>query len=159
MTIAANRFSTKWTAVAGISAALVLAGCGASQQATPEQVAASNPTVAYEYKSDRELIQANQRSVAFCEQYGSIPITARYDTATDGAKTIYFECTPKTAEARPLPDYVPNLAIDYRTDRELMAATHNAEIYCMNSGASQVAYDLVVNADGTRTVVFQCVSG
>ena len=148
--------SSKWMAATGLSAALVLAACGSSRYSEPERVAASNPTVTYEYKSDQDLIQANQRSVTFCEKYGSIPITSRFDTDSHGAKTIYFECVPKESQTRPLPEYVPNLAFTYRTDQELMSAARNAQIYCMNSGARQVFSNIVVNADGSRTVVFQC---
>ena len=159
MTLIPHPYPAKWLAATGLSLALtlVLAACGAPDRTSPTRVAANTPSVVYEYQSDQDLIQANQRSVTFCEKYDAIPITTRFDTDSYGTKTIYFDCAPKSSQSKPLPEYVPNLAFTYTTDRELMAAARNAQIYCMNSGARQVFSNIVVNDDTSRTVVFQCM--
>jgi hypothetical protein len=35
-------------------------------------------------------------------------------------------------------------------------ASRTAQNYCMNSGSQQLISDIVTNANGTKTVTFQC---
>jgi hypothetical protein len=144
---------------ANIRAATVLAGLLAAScvppYSSPQQVQASNPTVTYKYRSDQELLQANQNASTFCNRYQSVARTANFANDPDGSKVVIFECV-QTAAAAPQPQYNPNLTYNYRTDQELLDASRNAQIYCMNNGSQQVVSNIVANANGTKTVTFQC---
>lgn len=130
----------------------------APQYNAPQQVqttAPSNPTVTYKYGADQELIQANQSAATFCNQYQSSPRTKAFSTASDGGKQVMFECVQDAAMPMPA-QYNPNLAYNYMSDQELVDASRNAQIYCRNSGSQQVSSNVTTNANGSRTVTFQC---
>ena len=141
---------------AAVLAGLVAAAC-APLHSSPEQVRASNPSVTYKYSSDQELVQANQRAAKFCNRYQSVPGAANFAKDSDGSQIVVFECveTPATSQEQ----YNPNLTYNYRTGQELLDASRNAQIYCMNRGSQQVTSNIVTNANGTKTVTFQCSSG
>ena len=144
---------------AGVKAATVLASlmvlsC-APIDTSPEQVQASNPSVTYKYNSDQELVQANQSAVTYCNRYQSVPRTANFANDPDGSKVVVFECIQSSA-AVPMPTYNPNLAYNYRSDQELLDASRNAQVYCMNNGSQQMISNMATNANGTKTVTFQC---
>ena len=148
----------KWTVgVTLVLAGLVVASC-APQYSSPEQVQASNPSVTYKYRSDQELIQANQNAVTFCNRYQSFPQTVNIANDPDGSRVVVFECVPASQAATTPPQSNPNLTYNYRTDQELLDASRNAQIYCMNSGSQRMTSNIVVNANGTKTVTFQCSS-
>jgi hypothetical protein len=138
-----------------VLAGLMMASCAELQQSSPEQVESSRPTVTYKYRNDEELIQANQRAATFCNQYNFAPRAASFSTDRDGSKVVVFDCVPSSMPA-PQPPVNPNLIYSYRTDRELLNASRSAQIYCMNIGSQQVISNVVTNADGSRTVTFQC---
>ena len=50
----------------------------------------------------------------------------------------------------------PNLTYSYRTDQELLDASWSAQAYCMNNGSQRAVSNIRTNADGSRTVMFQC---
>lgn len=137
-------------------AAGAVAACGpfpSSQQ----PVQSSNPSVTYRYRTDQELLQANQNATMFCGQYQTAPRTASLTNNADGSKTAVFECV-RTGLPAPAP-VNPNLTYTYRTDQELVQASQNASAYCLRSGSQQpMTSSLVSNSDGTRTVTFQCGS-
>jgi uncharacterized lipoprotein YehR (DUF1307 family) len=137
-------------------AAGAVAACGpfpSSQQ----PVQSSNPSVTYKYRTDQELLQANQNATMFCGQYQTAPRTASLTNNADGSKTAVFECV-RTGLPAPAP-VNPNLTYTYRTDQELVQASQNASAYCLRSGSQQpMTSSLVSNSDGTRTVTFQCGS-
>jgi hypothetical protein len=126
-----------------------------SQRSSPQQVQASNPSVTYKYRNDQELVQANQNATTFCGGYQSVPRTARFANDPDGSRVVVFECV-QAPPAAPPPQFNPNLTYSYRSDQELLDASRNAQIYCMNNGSSQVISNISTNANGTRTVTFQC---
>lgn len=137
-------------------AAGAVAACGpfpSSQQ----PVQSSNPSVTYRYRTDQELLQANQNATTFCGQYQTAPRTASLTNNADGSKTAVFECV-RTGLPAPAP-VNPNLTYTYRTDQELVQASQNASAYCLRSGSQQpMTSSLLTNSDGTRTVTFQCGS-
>jgi len=145
---------------ANVRAAVALAGLLATscapQYSSPQQVQSSNPSVTYKYHNDQELLQVNQSAATFCNQYRAVPRAASFANSQDGSKVVVFECLQMTAPVAQQPQFNPNLAYTYRTDQELLDASRNAQIYCMNSGSSQVISNISANADGTRTVAFQC---
>lgn len=143
---------------ATVAIGLMVASCG-PQYSSPQQVqstAPSNPTVTYKYRADQELVQANQNASAFCNQYQSLPRTKDFATEADGGKLVVFECL-RAASPPALPaQYNPSLGYNYMTDQELVDASRNAQIYCGNNGSQQVSSNVTTNANGTRSVSFQC---
>jgi DNA-binding CsgD family transcriptional regulator len=138
---------------AAVLVALLAAAC-AQQYSSPQEVRASNPSVTYKYRSDQELIQANQNAVTFCNRYQAFPQTVNFRNDPDGSKVVIFECVQTNPS--PQPQFNPNLTYTYRTDQELLEASRNAQNYCRSNGSQQVISNVVNNANGSRTVTFQC---
>ena len=129
------------------------------QYGSPQQVQSTNPSVTYRYGTDQDLLQVNQSATAFCDQYRAVPRASRFTTGPDGSKVVVFDCVPMTAASGQPPQFNPNLAYNYRTDQELLDASRNAQIYCMNTGSPQVVSTITTNPDGTRTATFRCSRG
>lgn len=143
---------------ATLAVGLMVASC-APQSSSPQQVQStvpSNPTVTYKYLGDQDLVQANQNAAVFCNQYQSIPRTKTFSTEANGGKLVVFECLHTTQQAVLPPQYNPNAGYTYMTDQELLEASRNAQIYCMNNGSQQVVSNVTTNTNGSRTVSFQC---
>lgn len=139
-----------------LTAAGALASC-APMTTAPERVHAANPTVAYDYRTDAELLQAREQAVAYCNQYRATPRTI--DFGSDGTVgRVAFECVPAMQVATPPPPPDPAMTYTYRTPQELLRAQHSAETYCLNAG-QRTSSTIVTNPDGSRTVTFQCVRG
>ncbi len=149
------RCLVKPTVGAAAALTLFLAASCAPPPSAPQQLQASNPSVTYKYHNDQELLQVNQTAVTFCNQYHAVPHASSFTNAPDGSKVVVFECL-QVAAAMPQAQFNPNLTYTYRTDQELLDASRNAQVYCMNSGSSQVISNIVSNSDGTRTVAFRC---
>ena len=150
--------------VINMRAAVVLATAAVAACELPhslQQVKTSNPSVTYEYRGDQELLQAQQNAVTFCNQYGSAPRPARFTTGSNGqSNNVVFECDPNLRTAAPRQQaFDPDLTYSYRTDQELLDASWNAQTYCMNNGSQRAVSDIRTDADGSRTVVFQCTRG
>ena len=143
----------------GLNIALLAAGAVASCSPLPssqEPVQSSNPSVTYNYRTDQELLQANQNATTYCGQYQTAPRTATLTNNPDGSKTAVFECV-RTTLPPPAP-VNPNLTYTYRTDQELMQASQTASAYCLKYGSQPMTSSLATNSAGTRTVTFQCGS-
>jgi hypothetical protein len=142
-----------------LSIALLVAGAVAACVPTPspqQPVQSTSPSVTYNYRTDQELVTANQNATAFCSQYQTVPRTANLTNNADGSKTVVFECV-RTALPAPAP-VNPNLSYSYRTDQELVQASQTASAYCMQNGSLPMTSRVVTNPDGSRTVTFQCGS-
>jgi hypothetical protein len=142
-------------------AALMLASCVTSpRSSSPEQVAQSNPTVTYKYRNDDELIQANQRAVLFCNQHQGVPQprVESFTTDSDGNKLVEFECLPGSSVVAATALRQPNsdLSYNFRTDQDLLNASRDAQVYCLNNGSPQVESTIVTHSDGSKTVTFRC---
>ncbi len=147
-----------------LRATAVLATVAVAACAPPhslQQVKTSNPSVTYEYRGDQELLQAQQNAATFCNQYQAAPRPARFTTGSNGqSNNVVFECDPNLRTAAPRQQALdPNLTYSYRTDQELLDASWNAQTYCMNNGSQRAVSNIRTNADGSRTVVFQCNRG
>ena len=131
-----------------------VAACGplASSQ---QPVQASNPSVTYNYRTDQELLLANQNATTFCSQYQTAPRTANLTNNADGSRTVVFECVRTAGYPAPAP-VNPNLSYSYRTDQELVQASQTASAYCRQNGSLPMTSRVVTNSDGSRTVTFQC---
>lgn len=136
-------------------AGLLAASC-APQYSPPQQVAATNPTVTYKYHGDQELLQANQQAGGFCAQYQASPRAAGYSNDPDGSRVVIFECVQTTVQLAPPQQFSTNLSYTYRSDPELLEASRNAQAYCTNRGSQSVVANIAPNANGARTVTFQC---
>ena len=141
----------------GLNIALLAAGAVAScgpLASSQQPVQSSNPSVTYNYRTDQELLQANQNATTYCGQYQTAPRTATLTNNPDGSKTALFECV-RTALPPPAP-VNPNLTYTYRTDQELVQASQTASAYCLRYGSQPMTSSMVANSDGTRTATFQC---
>jgi len=134
-------------------AAGALAAC-ATFSSSQQPVQSSNPSVTYNYRTDQELLQANQNATAFCNPYQTTPRTSSITTNADGSKAVRFECVRTTLPApAPTP---PTQSYTYRTDQELVQASQTASASCPKSSSQPIASSIVTNSDGTKTVTFQC---
>ena len=133
-------------------AAGVTASCG-PLSSSQQPVQSSAPSVTYNYRSDRELLQANRNATTYCARYQTAPRTANITNNPDGSKAVLFECAPITPS---VPPANPNLSYTYRTDQELVQASQTAGAYCQRYGSQPMMSTIVTNANGTRTVTFQC---
>jgi hypothetical protein len=144
----------------GLNVALLAAGVAASCGPLPssqQPVQSSNPSVTYSYRTDQELLQANQNATTYCGQYQTAPRTGTLTNNPDGSKTVVFECVRTAAPPAP-PPANPNLSHTYRTDQELVQASQTAGAYCLKYGSQPMTSRMVTNSDGTKTVTFQCGS-
>src|SRR5512141_2651231 len=145
-----RRFRELKIALLAVGAVAACAELPSSQQ----PVQSSNPSVTYNYRTDQELLQANQNATVFCSQYQTAPRTANIRNNPDGSKAAVFECV-RTALPAPAP-VNPNLSYTYRTDQELVQASQTAGAYCQKFGSQPMTSSMVANPDGSRTVTFQC---
>src|ERR1700693_1366893 len=141
----------------GLKIAFLAGGAVASCAPFPssqEPVQSSNPSVTYNYRTDQELLQANQNATIYCRQYQTAPRTANITNNPDGSKAVVFECVRSTFPAPP--PTTPSQSYTYRTDQELVQASQNAGAYCLNYGSQPMTSSIVNNPNGTKTVTFQC---
>ena len=106
--------------------ALLAAGAVVSCAELPSSqrpVQSSNPSVTYNYRTDQELLQANQNATVYCSQYQTAPRTANITNNSDGSKAVVFECVRTTLPAPP--PTTPSQSYTYRTDQELVQASHD----------------------------------
>jgi hypothetical protein len=142
-----------WT-VALLAAGVVAACAPLPSPSSQQPVQTTNPSVTYTYRTDQELLQANQNATTYCARYQTAPRTMNITNNPDGSKGVSFDCVPTTL---PMPAPAnPNLTYTYRTDQELVQASQTAGVYCQKYGSRPMTSTMVVNADGTRTVTFQC---
>jgi hypothetical protein len=137
--------------------ALLAAGAVASCAPSPssqQPVQATNPTVTYNYRTDQELVQANQNATTYCGQYQTAARTVNITTNPDGSKAVIFECVRTTLPAPP--PATPGQSYTYRSDQELVQASQTAAAYCQRYGSQPMTSSIVTNPNGTKTVTFQC---
>lgn len=159
----ANRFRKAAIGTTVALAALMLASCATTpRSSSPEQVAESNPTVTYKYSNDDELIQANQRAVTYCNQHQALPQARSESFSTDenGDKMVVFECVPETSvtAVKPLRQSNSELSYNVWTEQDLLNASRDAQVYCLNNGWSQMASNIVTHSNNSKTVTFRCSS-
>lgn len=157
----ANRFRKAAIGTTAALAALMLASCAITpRSSSPQQVAESNPTVTYKYRNDDELIQANQRAVTFCNQHQALPQARSESFSIDenGNKFVVFECLPGSSviAATPLRRSDSEISYNVRTDQELLNASRDAQVYCLNIGSPEMDSHIVTHSDNSKTVTFRC---
>jgi len=149
--------------------ALLLAGMTvacAPVDTPPQEVSSSKPSVTYKYDSDKDLYEADQRASAYCAKYNLVPNATEFTSLQNGEKEVRYDCLAAsapafTAVAAPAPTAPalakPALSYMYQTDRELLTASRNARVYCMNNGMQSTVANTTTNPNGTKTIFFQCV--
>jgi hypothetical protein len=155
MSARSAEFKQAIIATTTVIAAVMLASCVSTRSSSPRQVDMSSPTVTYQYRNDDELIKANQRAIAFCEPYQSLPRAQSFSYDSEHQKIVVFECVA-TLEAAAIHQPESDLRYDYRTDQELLDLSRNAQVYCRNIGKPEMDSSIVVNSNGSRTVTFHC---
>ncbi|HMH49458.1 MAG TPA: hypothetical protein VK548_04445 [Candidatus Acidoferrum sp.] len=153
MSMILRRFPRASVWAVAVLAAGAMASCG-PLPTSQQPVQASNPSVTYNYRTDQELLQANQNAATYCGQYQTTPRTANITNNPDGSKAVVFECVRTTLPAPP--PTPPSLSYTYRTDQELVQASQTASAYCQKYGSQPMTSSVVTNPDGSRTVTFQC---
>jgi hypothetical protein len=136
-------------------AALMTASC-ALTNTSPKQVDSTNPTVTYKYSNDDQLIEANQRAITYCNQFESFPRTKNFSQDANGNNVVVFECVSTSLAASSPNSPNSNLTYNYRTDQELLDASRNAQVYCVNHGSPEMSSTIVGNTNGSKTVTFRC---
>jgi hypothetical protein len=124
------------------------------------QTSSSKPTVSYVYGDDQGLLDATQRAETFCAQYGAWPTATGSDSRSDGLH-ITFSCNQPRSSSPASSTVVMSsapAALDYpyRDDRGLIDAVNQAQRYCMGFNANARSTRVTTNADGSRTVSFEC---
>ena len=140
--------------------ATALASCAANSRPAV-QTSSSKPTVSYVYGDDQGLLDATRKAETFCAQYSAWPSTTGFETRSDG-RHVTFACDqPRTStparSAVVVPPAPAPLNYPYRDDRGLIDAINQAQRYCMGFNASARSTRVTNNADGSRTVSFECV--
>jgi hypothetical protein len=153
MSMSLRRFPRANVWAVAVLAAGAVASCG-PLPTSQQPVQASNPSVTYNYRTDQELLQANQNATMYCGQYQTTPRTANITNNPDGSKAVVFECVRTTLPAPP--PTPPSLSYTYRTDEELVQASQTASAYCLKYGSQPMTSSVATNPNGTRTVTFQC---
>lgn len=158
-----NQFMKAAIGTTAVLAALMLASCATTPSSSaPQQVAASNPTVTYKYRNDDELIQANYRAVQFCNQHQALPQARSESFSIDenGDKLVVFECLPGTSVTTTTPLRQSNSELSYNvwTDQDLLNASRDAQVYCLNNGWPEMNSNIVTHSNNSKTVTFNCSS-
>ena len=91
---------SRWVNVSAVAlfAAGALAAC-ATFPSSQQPVQSSNPSVTYNYRTDQELLQANQNATTYCSPYQTVPRTVSITNNADGSKAVHFECVRTTLPA------------------------------------------------------------
>jgi hypothetical protein len=124
------------------------------------QTSATKPTVSYEYGDDNGLIDATRKAETFCGQYDAWPTAVDFDRRS-GDQHVTFVCDqPRVVAAAPttvvVPSPQPPLTYPYRDDRGLVEALNQAQRYCLGLNGNARSTRVTNNADGSRTVTFEC---
>jgi hypothetical protein len=145
---------------AAIVFAATLASCAGFRQPAM-QTSASKPTVSYVYNDDQGLVEATSQAETYCAQYSAWPRSSDIVTQSDGRHVTFFCDQPRTVMSAPATVVVPPaqqvVSYPYRDDRGLIEAANQAQRYCMGFNANARSTVVVNNADGSRTLRFECV--
>jgi hypothetical protein len=80
-------FRRFWRLNIVLLAAGAVASC-AQLPSSQQPVQSTNPSVSYNYRTDQELLKANQNATTYCGQYQTAPRTAGLTNNPDGSVVI-----------------------------------------------------------------------
>ncbi len=161
------------TALAAVLAAASLAACVAPRQPA-QPVSATKPTITYAYRDDQGLTEATTKAENYCAQYNAWPRVSDIFTPPEGGRNAVFVCdqprpmataapavvAPGYVAASPgvvvAPPAIPTVNYTYRDDRGLIEVSNQAQSYCMGYSANAHSTLITNNADGSRTITYQC---
>src|SRR5258708_3886607 len=143
------------TRLAPLFAVLLLAA-GAPQHSAPTQTESTTPSVTYSYRGDEELVQANDKAMAYCSQYRATPTTGKIDTESDGSKSVTFHCVATAPSVATTQVYNPDYPYVYHTDEDLLGMAQSADMYCSNNGSHRAVRNTRTDSTGARTITFRC---
>lgn len=136
-----------------------LASCSTRSRPAVE-TSSSKPTVSYVYGDDQGLLDATRRAETFCAQYNAWPTAAGFEARSDGRHLTFVCDQQRTSSPAPatvvMPPAPPALNYTYRDDRGLIDAVNQAQRHCMGFNANARSIRVSNNADGSRTVSFEC---
>lgn len=147
------------TAIRAAAALALAVGAGAcvAPMPPPQQTDATEPKVAYSYSTDQDLIEVTRKAETYCSKYATWPRNSGITQNPDGTKSVQFTCDRPIAAVAPPPRPVPpTVSYSYRTDQELIEASRSAQTYCQQFGSNARSGHVNRNADGTKTVAFDC---
>jgi len=72
---------------------VVVFECVQTSAAVPMQQ--YNPNLAYNYRTDQELLDASRNAQAYCMNNGSQQVISNMGTNVNGTKTVTFQCSPR----------------------------------------------------------------
>lgn len=140
--------------------AATLASCAGLRQPAV-QTNASKPTVSYVYHDDQGLVEATSQAESYCAQFSAWPRSSDVVTESDGRHVTFFCDQPRTVMSAPTTVVVPPAqqvtSYPYRDDRGLIDAANQAQQHCNGFNANARSTVVVNNADGSRTLRFECI--
>ena len=143
-----------------IMLAAALVSCAEFRQPAV-QTSASKPTVSYVYNDDQGLVEATRKAETYCAHYSAWPTSSDIVTQSDGRHVTFVCDQPRTVTSAPATVVVPPaqqvVSYPYRDDRGLIEAANQAQRYCMGFNAHARSTVVINNADGSRTLTFECV--
>lgn len=87
----------------------------------------------------------------------SLAKTVALCTAATAAAAMLASCAPGPRAAQTVAQSNPSVTYKYRGDQELLGANQQAAAFCNQYGTAPRTASLTNNADGTNTVIFECV--
>lgn len=143
----------------------LLVGAAVASCGTPAGRAVSvqetSPSVTYTFTDDQGLIDSTLQAEAYCREFNAWPTSTGVHTAPDGSRMTFVCDRARTAAhtgAQPPPIPLnPTVSYTYRHERGLIDATTQAQRHCAGFGAQAQMTTITTGADGSRTVVFECV--
>jgi hypothetical protein len=133
----------------------------ASPSGRAQAVQESAPSVTYKYTDDEGLVDATIKAEAYCREYNAWPTQAGMRVEADGAgaSQVTFVCDAPRAAASAALQSSPNVTVNYsyRDEQALVDATMRAQRHCGELGAVARSSTVSTEADGSRTIVFECI--
>lgn len=146
--------------VAALLVGAAVASCGTpAGRAVPVQE--TSPSVTYTFTDDQGLIDATFQAEVYCREFNSWPTSTGVHTASDGSRVTFVCDQARTAaftgaQPPPIPPN-PTVSYTYRNERGLIDATTQEQQHCTGFSAQAHSTSITTGADGSRTVVFECV--
>jgi hypothetical protein len=131
----------------------LVASCGTTS-GRAEPIQESLPSVTYSYEDDEGLLDATSQAEVYCRQFNALPRTTSDD---DGDVTFVCDPTRVAYTGNQTLPRNPTVSYTYRDEQALVDARSEAQSHCEGVGADARPSTVTTGADGTQTIVFECV--